>query len=296
MGSLFWLTMVPAHLFHRSSWLEFLRILFLWPLLVSCSTLEITYSTADWVLLWNLDRYFDLSAPQEEYLDREIKKIHVWHRHQELPQYAQLLRQIDEFGKNGLSQGEIEVIFSTVEKFRTHLAKQASPPGSIFLSTVTPTQIGHFKKVLAEDHGRLVSEIEEEFQVRSTKRTERTLETLTSWVGDLSVDQETLIGHWVEGFPNTTDLWLEHRRRRQTRLIELLHSSHDTHILEQGLYHWLADPKEGATPEYRVASKEWREGIEKMVLEIDQILTKQQRGHFSDKLQEWMQDIEELAG
>jgi hypothetical protein len=70
-----------------------------------------------------MDHYFDLSAPQEEYLDREIKKIHVWHRHHELSQYVQFLDQIDEFGKNGLSQEELKIIFASVETFRVHLAK-----------------------------------------------------------------------------------------------------------------------------------------------------------------------------
>jgi len=276
-------------------WQGFLRLLCLWPLLVSCSALEITYSTADWVLLWKMDRYFDLSASQEEYLDREIKKIHVWHRHHELPQYAQFLGQIDEFGKNGLSQAELEIIFTSVQNFRVHLARQASIPGGIFLSTVTPTQIGHFQKVLAEDHGRLVSEIGKESEVRLTRRIASTLETLTSWLGELSVDQETHIRQWIIEFPNTTEVWLAHRRTRQARLVELLYSSHDPHILEQGLYHWLADSKTGATPKYLVASREWREGIERVVLEIEQILTRDQRMHFTRKLQRLIQDIKELV-
>ncbi len=281
---------------HRSYWQGFLRLLFLWPLLISCSALEITYSTADWVLLWNMDRYFDLSASQEEYLDREIEKIHVWHRHHELPQYVQFLDQIDESGKNGISQAELESIFTSVENFRVHLAKQASLPGSIFLSTVTPAQIGHFQKVLAQDHGRLVSEIGKESEVRLTRRIASTLETLSSWLGELSVDQETHIRQWIKEFPDTTEVWLAHRRRRQARLVELLYSSHDPHILEQGLYHWLADSKTGATPEYLVASREWREGIERVALEIDQILTREQRMHLTRKLQRLIQDIQELVG
>ena len=281
---------------HRSYWQGFLRLLFLWPLLVSCSALEITYSTADWVLLWNMDRYFDLSAPQEEYLDREIKKIHVWHRKHELSQYVQFLAQIDEFGKNGLSQAELEIFFTSVENFRVHLAKQASLPGAIFLSTATPGQIGHFQKVLAQDHSRLVSEIGKESEVRLTRRIASILETLTSWLGELSVDQETHIRQWIQEFPNTTEVWLAHRRRRQAMLVELLFSSHDPHILEQGLYHWLAYSKTGATPEYLVASREWREGIERMVLGIDQILTRDQRMHFTRKIQRLIQDIQELVG
>ena len=78
--------------------------------------------------------------------------------------------------------------------------------------------------------------------------------------------------------------------------MELLNSSHDPVTLEQGLYDWLADSKSGATADYLVASREWREGVEKVVLKIDQILTRDQRAHVSRKLQELIQDIEGLVG
>ncbi|MFA9563029.1 MAG: hypothetical protein ACERKU_11905, partial [Nitrospirota bacterium] len=83
-------------------------------------------------------------------------------------------------------------------------------------------------------------------EVRLTRRTASTLETLTSWLGELSVDQETHIRQWIKDFPNTTEVWLTHRRRRKAMLVDLLSSSHDPRILEQGLYHWLADSKAGA--------------------------------------------------
>jgi hypothetical protein len=54
---------------NRSNWRGFLRLLLVWPLLISFSAFHITYSTADWILLWKLDGYFDLSVSQEEYLD-----------------------------------------------------------------------------------------------------------------------------------------------------------------------------------------------------------------------------------
>jgi len=280
----------------RSYWPGFLRLLLLCPLLISCSAFHLTNSTADWVLLWELDGYFDLSSSQEEYFDHQIEKFHVWHRRQELPQYAQFLAQIDQFCENGLSQAELESIFGSVENFRVHLAAHASPPGAIFLSTVTPPQIRHLQDVLEQEHRRLVSETGKESEVRLQRRTASILETLTSWLGGLSLDQETYIRQRIEEVPDTTEMWLAHRRSRQASLLELLRSSHDPGTLEQGLYHWLADSKIGATAKYLVASREWRGGVEKAVLKIDRILTQDQRVHFSSKLQRLIQDIEGLAG
>ena len=281
---------------HRSFWRGFLGLLLLWPLLVSCSAFQFTYSTADWILLWKLDSYFDLSSSQEEYLDLRIKEFYAWHRHQQLPQYAQFLRQIDECWGHGLSQAELESMFTSVEQFRVYLAKQASRPGAMFLSTVTPAQMQHLQDVLEKEHRQLVSENGKDSAVRVQRRIVSTLETLTSWLGELSVAQETHIRQWIKEFPDTTDVWLAHRRGRQAIFLELLRSSRDPLILEQGLYHWLADAKTGATADYLMASKEWREGVVRVFLNIDRILTQDQRAHFSGKLQVLIQDIQDLIG
>jgi hypothetical protein len=123
-----------------------------------------------------------------------------------------------------------------------------------------------------------------------------TLATLVSWIGEMSVDQETSIRQWVGEYPDTADLWLAHRKNRQSRLLELLRTSHDALSLKQGLSDWLADSKAGATPEYLMASREWREGVQKVALKIDQILTADQRAHFSKKIQRLIRDIQDLIG
>jgi hypothetical protein len=281
---------------YRFCWRRLLSVLVIWPLLVSCSAIQITYSTADWILLWKLDSYFDLSASQKEYLDQEIKKFHGWHRYRQLPVYSQFLLQIDQFWENGLSQAELETIFASVDHFRVLLANQASPPGAIFLSTVTPAQIQHFQEVLDREHRRLVAKIGKNSEEHLTNRMDSTLKTLASWLGDMSVDQETSIRQWIGEFPDMADVWLAHRKNRQSSLVELLRTSHDALSLQQGLSPWLADSKAGGTPEYLLASREWREGVQKVVLQIDQILTPDQRAHFSKKLQGLIRDIKDLVG
>lgn len=258
-----------------------MSLLLLWPLLLSCSSLQLTYSTADWILLWKLDSYFDLSASQEHYLEREVKKFHVWDRHQQLPLYVQFLKQVNQYWIDGLSQAELEASLSSIENLRVHLARQASGPGTVFLSTVTPAQLQHLQTVLDQEHGGLVSDIGNTFEERVERRVESALDTLTAWLGELSADQETHIRRWIREMPDTTDVWLAHRKNRQARLLDVLRSSPDQHTLEQGLYQWLADPKTGATGEYLIIMKKWRENVEEVVLEIDRILTPNQRAHFS---------------
>lgn len=271
-------------------------ILLLCFLLVSCSTLHITYSTADWIVLWKLDGYFNLSYSQEKYLKSRIQALHVWHRHQQLSLYAQFLNQVDQIAKDELSPSELENIFVSVERFRVLLAQRVAPPGAEFLATVTPFQILHLERELDQDYRRLVSEVGSEPEERLAKRLAATLDTLTSWVGELSVSQEAYIRERIAAIPDTTDVWFAYRKNRQNQLLELLLSSQDPVTLERGLYRWLADWKTGTTAESLLALGEWREGIKKAVLDIDRILTTDQRVHFSRKLEELIYEIKGLVG
>ena len=281
---------------YRSGWQGLVRILLLSPLLVSCSALNLTYSTADWILLWKLDSYFDLSSSQKKPLSRQINALHAWHRQHEIPRYIQFLDQIDQFWRDGLNQAELEILFASVERFRLDLAQHTSSPGAVFLSTVTPAQIRHLQDVLDQEQQRLVSDIGQESGVRVKRRIASTLQTLTSWLGEFSVDQEAQIRQWIEEIPDTTDVWLAHRKNRQDQLLKLIRSFPDLQTLEQDLYHWLADPQAGATAEYLAASSEWREHVKRVALDIDGILTRGQRTHFSKELQRIIQDMTRLAG
>ncbi len=273
-----------------------LSILVLCPLLVSCSTLHVAYSTADWFVLWKLDGYFNLSSAQETYLEGRLQALHAWHRHQQLSLYAQFLNHIDQCVKDGLTPAELESMVGSIEHFRIVFAQRVAPSGAKFLATVTPTQLLHLETALSQCYRRLVSEVGREPEVRLAKRFAAAVDTLSSWVGDLSVDQERYIRERIRTIPDTTDQWLAYRKDRQIWLLDLLRSSHDPVQLEQGLYRWLADWKTGTTSESLRALLEWREGIKKVALAIDRILTPDQRVHFSKKLRELVQEIKGMAG
>ncbi len=270
-------------------------LLFLIPFLVSCSVFQIGYAKADWILLWRLDRYFDLTVAQEEYLGEELEKIHVWHRQHELPKYVQFLSRIQQFSKDGLSHAELDQILATVETFRIHVAKKMALPGARFASTLSSEQIEHFQHVLEKDNRRLADELGHELQERLETRTESTLKKVRSWVGGLSEDQEFSLRDWMKVFPDVTQEWLDHRKHKQAILIGLLKASDDAETLEPDMLFWLASSKNGATEEYLNALQIWWEGVKMVLLKLDATLTPAQRDYFSEELQELIQELDNIG-
>ena len=62
-------------------------------LLAGCSTLQLGYNQAHTLLYWWIDGYADLGDMQSARLRQDIDGLLAWHRQQELPAYAQRLRQ-----------------------------------------------------------------------------------------------------------------------------------------------------------------------------------------------------------
>jgi hypothetical protein len=63
-------------------------------LLQGCSAIKLAYRQADTLLYWRLDSYVDFSDEQAPRVRDGLKQFHRWHRHSQLPLYADLLQRI----------------------------------------------------------------------------------------------------------------------------------------------------------------------------------------------------------
>ena len=263
--------------------------------LLGCSTLSITYNYADWLILWRVDGYFDLSAQQEAYLERRLAVFHTRHRQEALPRYAAFLRQIRVSWHDGLTPDEIESIFQRYLQLRADLFHAIASDGARFLATIDQVQLQRFEEALQRENQRLVKRVSVTPQERLTRRTEASLDWLEDWFGQLTPEQAQHGAHLIRELPDTTEAWLAHRERRQQELVQLLQSKESLEARESGLRNWLLDPEQSATPEYQQAMQRWRTVLKWIVWEIDQTITWAQRAHALEKLDWLAREIEGLA-
>lgn len=57
-----------------------------------CSVIGLAYNRLPTVVMWRLDSLWDLNAPQRQGLDEAARRWHQWHRREQLPAIAALLR------------------------------------------------------------------------------------------------------------------------------------------------------------------------------------------------------------
>ena len=257
-----------------------------------CSVVQFTYNRADWLALRKLDAYLDLEDTQYDSAARRFEARLEAHRRYELPEYVRLLHSLRRDVENGLDHDEVR---TWLERLHTVLASGIERT----IPTVVPSMVGlsdeqmaHFarhidrrdaqyrKKYLGGDRGQ-----------RTAARVQRVTKRIEHWTGPLAPAQRELVAGHVEGWPDTANDWLDYRRDRQRRLLELIEAGTDPEMLAQFLHDWWVRLDGLAEATDRLLAD-----IGEMVVAVDATLSAAQRDRVLSRLDRYIRDMQALHG
>lgn len=264
-------------------------------MLTAACTLKMTYNYADWLALWQIDHYFDLTPSQKEFLSDRLQLALAHHREQSLPKYERVVVKAREKLQRGLTDEDVDWFFAVYEELRDDLFDLFVADGTHFLTSVDRRQIRYLERAFSESNEELGSQLEENTQARVTKRAAATVEWLEDWLGPLSTKQEDQIRQLSLALPDTLEVWLEYRQQRQQAFVRVVSAAQNDGADEIHLREWLLLPYKDAPPQYLKAREQMRAGVKRMALAIDRMMTPTQRGHLVDALQELIDDLHDLS-
>ena len=117
--------------------------------LASCSAIRIAYDNADTALRFMTASYLDLDAAQAEDLRLRIVQFHQWHRANELPAYAALMRSASERAGRGITAEDVAWGLASVRaryrRFAAKAAEEAAPVAFViaYVKTSVPNLPGN---------------------------------------------------------------------------------------------------------------------------------------------------------
>jgi len=91
-------------------------LLFSLVFLVGCSSTTFVYNRIDFLLPWYLESYVDLNREQKQDLKELLIPFYKWHREEELPKYATIIRDLDSILDEKIELDSIEAITHEVEQ------------------------------------------------------------------------------------------------------------------------------------------------------------------------------------
>jgi hypothetical protein len=253
------------------------------------------YRHADWLVLWKMDHYFDLTKDQKVFVRGQLKELLARHRHDALPLYERFLSDIKTKSLDGLTRREIEWIFATYTELRADLFERIVADSALFLTSVNDQQIRNLEKAFREDLEKRERLLKQKPDTRLANRATETLDRLKEWLGPLTAEQKQRISQWSRSLPDMLGIRVEFQKARQQEMLRLMRSTRDPQIISQRLEDWLVFPEKSNPSHYQHALEEMKSAITDMALAIDGLITPQQRAHALAKLQDLINDIHTLA-
>ena len=261
--------------------------------IAGCNTVKIFYDFGDEVVSWQLDNYFDLTTQQEEWIEERMRMHLDWHRNEELPLYRSFLIEVQNRTRDGLTMRELDEGYAWLDLKRVRTLERVLPDTASFLEGVSPEQIHTLEKKMIEENQDMEEDLESPEKLY-WKRHERFWEQMEDWFGDFSQDQQDKINilhkEWFSGSFDPLASRLERRRKSQLQFLAQLRSSQDKVELEN----WLRRSVINWAGETDSAKQARILRNKKRILQVDSLLTPDQRIHAVRELDEWIEIIDRI--
>ena len=271
----------------------FLLFFVLFFLIAACNRVKLFYDYGDEVASWQIDSYFDLTTQQEEWIEERIRMHLDWHRNEELPLYRSFLIEVQNRARDGLTMIELDEGYARLDLKRVRTLERLLPDTASFLEGVSPEQIDTLEKKMIEENQDMEEDLESQEKLYR-KRQERFWEQMEDWFGDFSEDQQDKINilhkEWFSGSFDPLAARLERRRKSQLQFLAELRSSQDKAELEN----WLRRSVINWAGETDSAKQARILRNKKRILQVDSLLTPDQRIHAVRELDEWIEIIDRI--
>jgi hypothetical protein len=274
-----------------------LTLLLLVVLIAGCSALRLGYRQADTLLAWRANEYFDLNPLQKHEFDVRLERLLVWHRYEQLPEYAAFIDTAIKKAQPGLKGEDVAWFVDGFKARYRIIVNRGAADAAEMLATLAPEQIVALQKRWDKDNHKFVSENELDGSVEKRKRArlKKTLSQIVDWTGSLSSEQEQKIAALLDAVPLIEHLRHADRIRRQQEFLQLLKLRTNQREFRPKLQAWLLDWEHGRTPEFEKLSNEVYARRIEFYVAVDKLLTPRQRQHALHRLQEYVDDCRTLS-
>ena len=198
-------------------------LLALCAVLSACSAIKLGYNNIGEVAYWWLDGYVDFSDEQAVRVREDLARLHAWHRRQELPQLAALLRTMEELAPGDITPAQACAFVPALRARINALTDRGEPAIVTTALDLAPEQLTHLERKFErinndyrKDWLRL-----NEAAIRD-KRFDAFVDRSETIYGSLDEPQRRVARAQIEQSIFDPKRFLEERRRRQQDLLQTL--------------------------------------------------------------------------
>jgi hypothetical protein len=263
--------------------------------LTACSTVKFAYNNVDWMLLRKADSYLDLRPDQRDHTAQFIEARMETHRSEELPLYVATLARVRQMLADGLTREDVDWIRESVQSHYRRFMAGTIPGLTPVLASLSEPQIDFLEKRIEEKN----REYEEKrlaptMKVYLSNRIDRNVKIVEFWTGRVRDDQVVLIEQYANAMPVTAEQWFAYRQGKQRVLLAMLRRGASSEELDDFLLGWWGDLS-GLPESLRAMMKTTTRDWTRLILDLDDSLSDEQRRHLLEKLDRFVAELGSLV-
>jgi hypothetical protein len=263
--------------------------------LVGCSATRLAYNNLDSVISWQLSRALGLEAPQRSILNEDFPLLWEWHRHTQLPLYADDLRELGAAAQTPLPQRDVEHYMQRTSAHFVTLWQELQPYVTRMLQSLDDRQVERLMGRIAEWRQEQAAEsVGLGLEALQSKAAESMQKNVRRWTGRLNDEQRERIRQWAEVRHYDPELELHYREAWATAFLAVLDRRREDGFEDrlQALFH---EPQLDGQQAVARLREHNRKAWLALAVDLSASLTPRQRRHFQNELEGLARDFEVLA-
>lgn len=264
--------------------------------LSGCSMTRIAYNQLDWLTVWALDDYFDLSKEQEAELRAMVDRNLEWHRYTQLPRYAEFLREFDVETQGPVTPDMLRARYDQMLVFWDDFMLQIIPDTQTFLMGLTPEQIDTMFEEAEESNEELYDDYSgDTAEKRRQRRDKASIRGIQMLTGKLNKDQKEFIKASTANMVDASEDWIDNRRVWQEKFRALLEQRPPPEEYRAQLTELFLTPRDLHDPDYRSRVETNLQLFFEMMSDLFAQLEDRQKERMSRRLNWLASDFDMLA-
>lgn len=268
--------------------------------LAGCSSVQLAYNNAPFLVQYQLDRYLDLNDEQEELLRAQLYSLQQRHREQVLPVYAATLRE----WAQSLSVQNVFTAEDVLEKQQIlqeaalEFGKMGAAELGPVLTSLTPRQRQRLAARFADSNEEYARNNLQNPKRAQERRRERFTENYQDWLGSLTAQQTALLDQWLLSHPNDPRNWAAERMARQGALLQIIDQAGQFESTEQAsaaLNRYFESLASYRTASMQSVQDQRKWALANLTAQILNLITPQQRRYLQEQLLSYAADFDALA-
>ena len=260
---------------------------------------RLVYHHLDWLIPWYVSDYISLDSDQKNLLEKRLSILLDWHCRTQLPVYALTLRALG----GDLANSADPVDAATLQAYNTRilalwqeLLQQIGPDITDILSLASDDQIRELFENLAKQNQKFRKKhVDLAPDELIPNRQKRMIKRLKYWISDLNPAQRQAVSDWSSQLTPIAEQWLQNRERIQTEARRLLARRDDNPEFRAAMQELIIHPANMRSVAYQ-RKIDINTGITlKLLVQLDQMLTEDQRSHLLDRIESLAADFDTLS-